>query len=394
MTESSGALTGVRVVDLTDERAIYGAKLLADLGADVVRVEPPEGDPLRSRGPHIDEADEATSSLYYAYFSSNRRSFVTDLETEQGREQLQLLLARADVILLSQARYGVELVDTETLSKAKPELVVVHASSFGTGGAWSDYLAPDLIAGALAGQVATTGDVDTPPLKTFGELNFMVAGAYVAIAALAALRHVRETGEGQSAEVPVHECIASCIEQVFMFYWYEATLMRPEGRVLPRRGSTHWSNAYTVMNGQGGSIMITPTPDFDNQLAWLIEEDAHGELIDPKYLEPENLWERIALTMQQLEAWVAGKEVESLFYEGQNRHMPYGWVQPIERVGSNPQLAARNWFVSHNVGEHEVKSTGAPYHFSETPWSLADHATVGHDTEAVLADIGWRTNDE
>ena len=82
MTESSGALTGVRVVDLTDERAIYGAKLLADLGADVVRVEPPEGDPLRSRGPHIDEADEATSSLYYAYFSSNRRSFVTDLETE------------------------------------------------------------------------------------------------------------------------------------------------------------------------------------------------------------------------------------------------------------------------------------------------------------------------
>ncbi len=394
MTESSGALTGVRVVDLTDERAIYGAKLLADLGADVVRVEPPEGDPLRARGPHIDKADDATSSLYYAYFSSSRRSFVTDVETEHGRAQLQLLLASADVILLSDASFCADLVNGQGLLEAKPELVVVNSSSFGSGGPWSDFAAPDLVAGALGGQVATTGDVDTSPLKTFGELNFMVAGSYVAIAALAALHHVRETGEGQSAGVPVHECIASCIEQVFMFYWYDKTLMRPEGRVLPRRGSTHWSDAFTVMNGHGGSIMITPTPNFDNQLAWLIEEDAHGELIDPKYLEPENLRERIALTMQQLEAWVAGKDVESLFFEGQDRHMPYGWVQPIERVGSNPQLEAREWFVTHKVGANEVKSTGAPYHFSETPWSLADHATTGQDTDAVLADIGWRVNDE
>ena len=385
---SEGALLDVRILDLTDERGIYGAKLLADLGADVVRPEPPDGDPLRRRGPHFDKAGEGATSLWFAFFGSNRRFFTLDPQAEEAQRQLGALAQRADIVLTCDRAFGVDLLDIEALQRAKPELVVVNTSSFGQFGSWQHFLAPDLVAGALGGAAATTGDVDTPPLKSFGEMNFMVSGAYVAIAALAALFHARACGEGQQADVSVHESIASCLEQVFMFYWYADRLMRPS-KVLTRQGATHWSNAYTVMQGRNGSIMVTPTPDFDNQLAWLIEEDAHGDLIDPKYMEPENLGLRIERTMALLREWVANKDVEALFHEAQARHCPYGWVLPIENVADNPQLDARNWYQPYDIGGAAVTSPGAPYNFSDTPWALRPMQGPGADSEAVLADIGW-----
>lgn len=389
MGATEGALSGLRVVDLTDERAIYGAKLLADLGADVVRPEPPGGDPLRERGPHFEPAGAGATSLWHAFFASNRRFFALDLEDRDGLIQLGKLVDRADLILTSSGAFAVEEADLDAARERRPELIVIDCSSFGTGGPWRDYLAPDLVAGALAGAAATTGDVDTPPLKGFGELNFMVSGTYVAIAALSALYNKRITGAGQGVHVPVHECIASCLEQVFMLYWYAETMGRPEEKVLARQGALHWSGAYTVMQARSGSIMITPAPDFDAQLAWLIEEDAHEDLFDPKYLEPENIRLRIQRTMDVLRAWVATKDAESLFFEAQQRHSPYGWVLPIEKVADNPQLEARDWFVPYNVGAAETRSPGPPYRFSETPWGLGGYAGPGADTTAILAEIGW-----
>ncbi len=386
---AEGPLAGLRVVDLTDERGIYGAKLLADLGADVVRPEPPEGDPLRQRGPHHAAAGEGASSLWHAFFASNRRFFSVDAGTDAGRSQLRALVGRADVVLACDGAFGVAEADLDAARAANDALVVIDVSSFGPDGPWRDYLAPDLVAGALGGAVATTGDVDTPPLKTFGELNFMVSGVYAAIAALSARFCQQQQGFGQRAHVSVHESIASCLEQVFMFYWYGELMARPEGQVLPRRGALHWSNAYTVMQARGGSIMVTPTPDIQAQMMWLVEEDAHGDLLDEKYLEPENLPLLIARIMELLREWVATRDVEELFFEAQERHSPYGWVLPLERVADNPQLEARQWYVPYRIGDTEVRAPGAPYQFSETPWQLGDYGGVGADTDTVLNDIGW-----
>ena len=257
-----GALSHLRVGDLTDERGIYGAKLLADLGAHVIRPEPPDGDTLRQRGPHHCECNSdgesgyGDSSLYYAFFASNRKSFVVDAAKPESVEQFRRLLELADVVLYCDKYWTSELVPLSELfnedeaGKQGNDRIVVNVSSFGTAGPWRDFQAPDLVAGALAGAVATTGDVDTPPLKGFGELNFMVSGVYAAIAALSALRARTEFGVAQQVDVSVHESIASCLEHVFMFYWYaQNALGRPEETVLPRRGATHWSNLYTVMNG-------------------------------------------------------------------------------------------------------------------------------------------------
>jgi crotonobetainyl-CoA:carnitine CoA-transferase CaiB-like acyl-CoA transferase len=385
------ALEGVRVIDLTDERGIYGAKLLADLGADMVRPEPITGDSLRARGPLMQGQATQTSSLWHAFFASNRRFVSLDPATSDGRTQLQNLINHAEIVLLCKGAFAVDEADIAAAKLARPELIVIDVSSFGTSGPWADYLGPDIVAGALGGAASTTGDADTPPLKGFGEMNFMISGAYVAIAALSALAHVRATGQGQSVGISVHECIASCLEQVFMFYWYEKTLNRPEGKVLPRRGAMHWSDAYTVLNGKGGSIMATPAPDFDRQLMWWIEEGVHDDLIDPKYMEPENLRARTLRAMEVMTDWVAEKDVEALFFEAQSRHSPYGWVLPLEKVAENPQLEARQWYVPYQIGAETISAPGAPYQFSATPWQLNAYRGIGSANEELLNDLNWNS---
>ena len=380
----AGPLAGVRVLDLTDERAIYGAKLLADLNADVIRAEPPGGDPLRRRGPFTgDDADNGTS-LWHALYASNRRFVTVDSTEERGRRLLEELIGWAEIVI-DCGWLAAASLDAEALVAANPSLVVVRVTSFGPDGPWADLLAPELVAAALGGFAATTGDIDTPPLTGFGELNFVTSGSYAAIAALTALRHVRESGEGQVVDVPVHSVIASCLEHVLMFYWHQ------EGRVLARQGSLHWTSAYEVMAARGGHIMVTPTPDFERNIAWLVEEDAHEDLLDEHYYDPENLMlTLIPRLMEVLHTWVATKDVEPFFFESQARHHPYGWVLTPDRVAANAQLEAREWWTHYALGGDEVRGPGAPYRFVETPWALRrGHAGPGADGDDVLAEIGW-----
>ena len=152
------ALEGVRIIDLTDERGIYGAKLLADLGADIVRPEPISGDPLRARGPHMQGQTEHTSSLWHAFFASNRRFVSLDLATEGSNKQLQNLIAHAEIVLVCKDAFAVQEADLEAAKLAHPELIVIDVSSFGSKGPWANYLGPDIVAGALGGAAATTGN--------------------------------------------------------------------------------------------------------------------------------------------------------------------------------------------------------------------------------------------
>ena len=428
MSDSRGPLRDVRIVDLTDERGIYGAKLLADLGADVVRPEPPDGDPLRRRGPHLaalsrgarggtpretalsrgarggtpretapsrvaqggalggKDAPEKPTSLWHAFFASSRRFFSVDLDSEEGNAQLDALIDRAHIALCCAGAFGAERERLDAAMSRRPELVVLEVSSFGEAGPWRDYLAPDIVATALGGAAATTGDVDTPPLKAFGEAAFMLSGVYVAIGALAALHHARESETGQRVHIPVHECIASSLEHVLMWYWYHDRLPMAEGPVLERRAGLHWTNNFQTMPGRDGCIFVTAAPNRDAQLAWLIEEDAAGDLWDPKYEDPDNREEFTAALMQRLREWVATRDVEPLFWEGQARGLAYGLVVPIEGVADNPHLKARDWWVDYLAA---IRGPGAPYHFGDTPWSIGPYGDIESDTGAVLSEIGW-----
>jgi crotonobetainyl-CoA:carnitine CoA-transferase CaiB-like acyl-CoA transferase len=143
------------------------------------------------------------------------------------------------------------------------------------------------------------------------------------------------------------------------------------------------------MSAKNGHIMVTPTPSLDNQLVWLIEEDAYEDLLDPKYQEPlgRALWAR--RMMEVLRSWVSDKDVESLFFEAQAHHAPYGWVQSIPQVAENPQLEARSWWTTTKIDSESVKTTGSPFRMSESlanPRDLADVAVSGED---ILDVCGW-----
>ena len=355
MPDMPGPLANVRVVDLTDDRAIYAGKLLADLGAEVVRVEPSGGDPLRQRAPFHDNG----ASLWHAYFASSRR-----FQTEEP-ETIARLAQSAEIILDCE-----RLIDPEALLQANPSLVIVDVTSFGRSGPWRDFQAPGLVAEALGGIAATSGDVDTPPLKLYGDQYAFVGGVYAAVGALGALHHARLTGEGQIVRLSTHEALGSILEHVLMWAWYHEMLPFGDGPVLRRQGSLHWSSAYVVMQAIGGSIMITPTPDFSRQAAWLVEEGRGLELLDERFSDPANVAEMINLTMTTLREWVATKEVEPFFHEAQARHHPYGWVMTTPEVAGNPQLEARDWWAEYPVGDATATGPGTPYHFSETPWRI------------------------
>jgi crotonobetainyl-CoA:carnitine CoA-transferase CaiB-like acyl-CoA transferase len=128
-------------------------------------------------------------------------------------------------------------------------------------------------------------------------------------------------------------------------------------------------------------------PDFDAQLAWLVEEDAHQDLLDEKYAGPENLPLYIGRMMQVMREWVADQDPEELFFKAQARHSPYGWVLPIERLADNPQLAARDWWVQFAIDGANVRGPGAPYRFSATPWQYRD--PVAHEPHRILSELGW-----
>lgn len=382
------ALKQVRIVDLSDDKSIYGVKLLADMGADVVRPEPIDGDPLRQRGPFAEDSGE---SLWFAFFASSRRHFKVDEASSASLYELNALLGCADICFLGKENSLAQRVNIEAARARNPKLVVVDVSPFGSRGPWRDFKAPDLVAGALGGSVGVTGHADTPPLKLFGELNFTISGSYAATAALAALRHARESGEGQRVEVPVHECIASCLEHVFMWYYYHEFFPNARARALERRGSLHWTDFYCVTPTRNGAMMVTPAPNFEAQLAWLIEEDVFQDLLDPKYEEAENRRAYFLRMMDVIREWVATQDSEELFKNAQSRHSPYGWVQDVAAVANNPQLKARSWWQSLKVGEEEIDFPGLPFQFTGTPGAVAEAEWLEVESESVIEKVGWET---
>ena len=308
-------LSGIRILDLTDERAIYGAKLLADLGATVVRIESPMGDPLRGRGP----LNSSGESLWFNYYASNRHIISLDLTDKKEEAKLKQILQGTDIVIDTGVleSWGMSLEDLESLN---PQITHVDVASFSKTGPWKDYLAPDLVAGALGGAIATTGDTDTTPLKLFGDQSFLVSGVYAAIAGLAGLFQSSRTGIADQIDISVHETIVSTLEHVLMIAWYPEFISYAKGNVLPRRGSLHWSNAYQVMAAINGSLMVTPTPDVQKQIAWLAEENLHEDLLDEKYNDLALRQVFIKRLMDVMRQWVSDKDAETFFHQAQARH--------------------------------------------------------------------------
>ncbi len=216
------ALEGVRVVELADEQAAHAGLLLAGLGADVVKVEPPQGSVTRRIDPFVGEAS-ANTSLFCWQHNRGKRSLVADAQQAADLESLHALIGTADVLLLSGA--DAALLDdgprfTEAALRAEfPRLVIARMTPFGDDGPWAGYHGSDLVHLAVGGVVMNCGydpqpdgHYDLPPIAPAAWQSYIIAGEQLVIGVLAALVHQQRTGEGQSLSCAVHEAVAKSTE--------------------------------------------------------------------------------------------------------------------------------------------------------------------------------------
>ena len=219
-----------RVLDLTGVAGQMAGKILADLGLEVIKVEPPGGDPVRSLPPFRNHAPEPDTSLAFLYLNSNKKSITLNLEETHGRELLKTLARRADVLLESfppgrMAQWG---LGYDELSRQNPGLVMTSVTGFGKSGPRAAYQSPDLVALAMGGLLNVFGDAARPPCKPPETQAYYMASSYAALGSLFALYRRQRSGIGQQIDVSIQETLAVA-DQIVSSFANEKLLLKRDG---------------------------------------------------------------------------------------------------------------------------------------------------------------------
>ncbi|MFC1982596.1 CaiB/BaiF CoA transferase family protein [Chloroflexota bacterium] len=209
------ALATYRVLDLTTGGCMYCAKILADLGADIIKIEPPGGEPSRNTGPFYKDTADPEKSLYWFSFNTNKRSITLNLNTKDGQELLRQLVKTADFVIESFApgymgRLG---LGYEELSKINPRLIMTSITPFGQSGPYSSYQSSDLVTWAMGGYMYLCGDPDRAPVWISFPQASIYGGSHAAAGTMIAHWYRELTGEGQSIDVSIQECVICFLNQ-------------------------------------------------------------------------------------------------------------------------------------------------------------------------------------
>jgi crotonobetainyl-CoA:carnitine CoA-transferase CaiB-like acyl-CoA transferase len=367
MSELPAALAGVRVLDLADESGAYCGKLLADMGADVVLIEPPGGAPMRAIGPFFGGVPHSDRSLFFWHYNANKRSVTLDLDTPSDRARLVSLTRGADVVIDTGApgQLATRGLGYATLASENPRLTLVSIAPFGQTGPHRHHRGSDLIAQAAGGMVFVNGAPDRPPLQGLGLQAYHAAGTYGAIGALVALLVRERTGHGQWIDVSMQECVAACVE-------HASSLLHEHGRIAQRQGSLHWTRNFRVGRCRDGEVLLSTLGDWTSLVEWVKADGKAADLTGAAWEDFGYRREQAPHLFDVLDEWARQYPVGRLVEGAQLRRLPFAAVVRPEALCDNPQLAARRFWVP--VVHDELGATlhypGAPAVFSRTPWRL------------------------
>jgi CoA:oxalate CoA-transferase len=379
-------LTGMKVLDLT--RVLSGpfcTALLGDMGADVVKVEAPEGDSVRGQG-----AIKDGLSWYFAQFNRNKRSLRLDMRKPAANAILARLIEQSDV-LVENFRPGVLArmgFDDARLKALRPSLIVCSINGFGSSGPYKDRPAFDFIAQAMSGFMSVNGGPDDPPLRSGVPISDLVAGLYAALSIAAAVPHARKTGQGQRVEVSLTNGLVS-------FLSYIATNYFATGVAPPRSGNDHPIAApYGLFPTRDGQIALAPADDaFFQRLA-----DALGQprlKTDPLYATQAA---RVA-NRTRINAIVGGTlagETTAHWVDVLNKAgVPCGPVNSVAEVFEDPQILAQEMILDvEHPGHGVIRLLGFPIKLSETPCRVRRSAPgLGEHSDEILTELGYAASD-
>ncbi|MCA9848590.1 MAG: CoA transferase [Dehalococcoidia bacterium] len=386
-----GLLDGVRVLDLAGELGLFAGRMLAELGADVVRVEPPGGDGTRDRRPFVESPSGDGVSLYHLHFNAGKRSVQIDQATGEGRALLGRLLAAADIALFTEPRSHLEArgLDYSTLAARNPRLIHVTVTPFGDG-PMAEYRANDLVITAMSGLMGLNGFPEDPPNVPGAEQGYHMAGLVAASTALMALAGRERDPEGRGREVTVSAQEAAAMTTV---QTANANYFSWHGQVPQRSGmnSTGARNLAQCADGKWISftIPVGTGPLWWHFVEWLdelgVEHECRGEeWADPRYRTP-----RLDTVNEAIRALCARLPRDEVFHEGQRRRLLVMPVNDTADLFVDAQLRDRGFFreVEHPALGRTLTLPGPAYHFTGGEAGITRPAPApGEHTDEVLAD--------
>jgi crotonobetainyl-CoA:carnitine CoA-transferase CaiB-like acyl-CoA transferase len=332
-------ISGIRVLELGgDTSAPYCARLLADYGAEVIKIESPgAGDPARRKGPFAGDDPHLEKSLPFLYLNTNKLSITLDISSPTGRGILDRLVAEADILVhnFNPAKSDCLGLDYSNLSAINPEIVAVSITPFGLSGPLRDISATDIEVFAQSGHLYHSGDSDREPLRNALDQSWYVAGVNAATAAMTALFQRLYMGSGQQVEVSAAECLATHLVQAVPYYDHMGAI---KGR-RPVRGS----GFEELMPASDGYVV----PSVQGSQPWAVVADLIGseELKDQKFASGsgriEHGEELRELLIEGLSRW----DRRPLFEASGERRLVFGMAQDAGDLYDCPQLEEREFFV-------------------------------------------------
>jgi crotonobetainyl-CoA:carnitine CoA-transferase CaiB-like acyl-CoA transferase len=397
-----GPLAGLRVLELADEKGQFCGKLLGDLGADVVKIEPPGGEATRRVGPFLDDIPHPDRSLSFWYYNTSKRGVTLSLETADGRQLFRRLAATADVVLETfPPGYLASLgLDDEALRAQNPRLIMCALTPFGQTGPWRDYASSDLLHMAAGGEMASCGydEVDapgSPPIAPGGGNAWHMGGHFAYMAIMAALVYRTVAGQGQYIDASIHEACALTTEAAIANYIYRGeTLRRQTGRhhapaSTPRTQFRSKDGTYVTALVSGRL-----NPKYVKDLAALL--DSYGmahDLKDPKYQDPAVIAANTSHIIDDLVAsFIASLPAEEVYHAAQARGFTWGAVRAPEALLDDAHLHDRGFWkrVEHPELSRSFVYPGEAAIYNDSPWRISRRAPLigEHNTEIFCDELG------
>ena len=375
-----GALSGIKVIDLT--RVLSGpfcTMLLADMGAEVIKIEPPKGDNVRNQGDMVDGY-----SSYFAQFNRNKKSVILDLYVETEKDILKSLLSDADVVVenFKAGVFDKMGFDYDTLKSINPKLISASVNGFGSKGEMSDRPAFDFIAQALSGFMSLNGTEESGPMRAAMPISDLVAGLYCAFGIVCALQSRNKTGKGQKVE-------ASLTSGLISMMAYLSSESFVTGKAPNKSGNNHPILApYGIFQTSDGEIAVAPASDKFCSIFL--------ECIDLISLLDNELYKNNSNRMKNRDS------LNEIVNERMISETSDYWIKKLNKAGCpaakivslpealNSQLIQDNEMVISSNGPEgrQIKMTGFPVKLSDTPSQLfRSPPLLGEHTKEILNTI-------
>ncbi|MBP9868378.1 MAG: CoA transferase [Alphaproteobacteria bacterium] len=395
MTDKS--LAGLRVLDLSRILAgPYATQMLGDLGAEIIKVEKPfAGDDTRLWGPpFLKDANghDTSESAYYLSTNRNKKSIAIDITCKAGQELVHALLAHCDILVENfktggLAKYGLSY---EQLAQAYPHLIYCSITGFGQTGPLASEPGYDLVAQAMGGLMAATGEPSGEPMKAGVAVTDIITGLHALVGILAALHHREKTGQGQHIDLSLLDCTLATMSNLAQYYLIS-------GHPAPRQGNAHATIVpYQAVQTQTGWVVIAVGND--PQFAKLATSLGHPEWIsDPRFSTTDHRLahrnELIPLLTDALQHFSAEAFVDLC----RSHDIPAGPVHTMDKAFAEPQIQSRQMQIkmTHPLASKPVSLVGSPLKLSQTPPAYeSPPPTLGEQTDEILKAILGMGTDE